>query len=163
QSAYLIQTRPSSVDTSMSESGVNGCKPQHTTRSSSAMSSSSVRSKRWQTSAIAGPSWATTHGTSARSRRRRSSAETRGTLQPVHQLGAELVGRQDLGVVEEAEHEGTESVPVRDEELDDDAAVGAVLDHAGVAEMVQRPAGLVTVDTEACRHCRLVADLPRLR
>src|SRR4051794_20331065 len=123
----------------MRESGVNGWTPQHHTRSSSLMSSSSVSPNRWHTSAIVGPSWATTHGTSASSRRSRSSAETRGTLQPIDELGAEILGGEHLGVVEESEDEGTEGVAVRHRELDDHGAVVPFIDHLRVAQVIEGP------------------------
>ena len=173
-----IQTRPSAISTSISTSGVKGWTPHRNSSSRSASSSSSVTPKRRHTSAMAGPSLAATQGTMASSRPRRSwaGAGSAGTARLGRSPGRPAIaaasrpcrrrsagGPEHLGVVEEAEHEGPEGVPVGHRQLSTTLPSAASLDHRCLPTAADGPLGLVGVDEQLGHDLVVVAEPPRRR
>ena len=98
---------------------------------------------------MATPGCASTYGTSASTRRRRGPTSGRGLTrapasadraEPCDKVGAELVGPEHLGVVEEVEHPRAERGAVHHRQRHLDSAVGAALDHGFLAELLDDPA-----------------------
>src|SRR5436305_1082504 len=117
--------------------------------------------KRAAISVLVAPRWLASHGTIANRRLRPASASMRGLMsrsavgdrpEPVGDRVAGLGWRENLGVVEEAEHEAAQAGDVDHAELDHDRPVLGALDRGASPDLAGQLRRVLRVDTDAHRH-----------
>ena len=94
--------------------------------------------------------------------RHRPGRRRRDGLQPLDHRGADGIGRQHLGVVQQVEHPEDQRLLVGDRQAHHHGAVVPVVDHRVLAQLGGHPARLGPVDQHVDLDRLAVAELPRV-